>query len=530
MKFAFGCFLLGVSLLMPVGAATAQTPAAQSKLGNLTIALAGSVSSLDPHFHNFGPNNTVAEHIFEKLTRFDADGALVSGLATEWSMIEPNVWVFSLRQSVTFHDGLPFTADDVVFSFTRATQVPNSPGPFTAYLKGIDKVEAIDAHRVRLTLKAPNALLPFDLSTIFIVSRKAGEGATTDDYNSGKATVGTGPFRFASYERGERVMLARHDGYWDTRPTWAAVTLRIIPKAPSRVASLLAGDVDVIEAVSTKDAAGLAKDPAVTVAARPSTRLIYVALDQERDDSPFVDDGAGNRLAKNPLKDERVRRALALAIDRDAIRDRIMGGFAVPAAQLVPEGTAGHVAGLTPVYDLSAARALLADAGYPNGFGMTLHGSNDRYANDGEILQAVAAMWTKAGIKTKVEVMPFATMATQVRSRAVSAYQVGFAAVTGHGAAQLRTLVMSYDAKQGQGVLNYGRFSDAAIDADVDAAFQAADPAARAAAVERATKAAKAREVLIPIHFQVTVTAARAELAVRARSDEYTLAQDLSPK
>jgi peptide/nickel transport system substrate-binding protein len=239
----------------------------------------------------------------------------------------------------------------------------------------------------------------------------------------------------------------------------------------------------------------------------------------------------GEKLERNPLKDVRVRRALSMAVDREVIRVRLMGGLSVPAGQLVPEGVSGHVRGLGPdKHDVDGARKLLAEAGYPDGFSLTLHGSNDRYVNDGQILQAVAAAWRRVGIKTAVEVMPFATMATQVRSRAVSAYMVGLAAVTGDATGQLRSLVMTFNQQRGTGTLNYARFSDAGIDAAVDRAFSAPDEASRLKAVEEATRAAMEQAVLLPIHFQVTTWGARSNLVLAPRVDEYTMAHEIRPK
>lgn len=501
---------------------------AQSR--NLTLALAGSVTSLDPHFHNLIPNNNIAEHIFDKLAGFDATGKLQPRLATAWRQVDATTWEFKLRPGVTFSDGTPLTAADVVFSLTRIPTVPNSPGPFTPYIRGVT-AEAVDDTTVRMRTPAPNSLLPYDLSTIFIVSRKAAEGASTEDFNSGKAAIGTGPFKFSAFARGESVTLERNDRYWGEKPAWDRATFRMIPKAPSRIAGLLAGDLDVVEAVPTSDVENLKREQRFQVASAPSTRLIYVFFDQERDESPLVSGPNGEKLTNNPFKDVRVRRAMSLAVDREAIRTRLMGGFSVPAGQLVPEGTSGHVKGLAAdKADPDAAKKLLAEAGYPDGFTLTLHGSNDRYVNDGQILQALAAMWRRIGVRTNVEVMPFASMGTQVRSRAVSAYMVGFAAVTGDATAQLRTLVMTFNQQRGTGVLNYARFSDPKIDAAIDRAFAAANEEDRLAAVEEATRSAMSQHVLLPIHFQVTTWGARAGLNFTARTDEYTMAHEIRPR
>src|SRR5689334_23205076 len=296
--------LIAAALLGPAAALAA----------DLTIGLGTDVTSLDPHYHNLTPNNNVAQHVFGLLVQRNEKEQLEPGLATEWKTVDPTTWEFKLRKGVKFHDGSEFTAEDVIASLNRVPQVPNSPSPFTAYTKQIVKAEIVDPYTVRLRTATPYPLMPSDLTQVFMISHKA-ESASTDDFNGGKAAIGTGPYKLVRYAKGDRIELARFDGYWGGRTPWDKVTLRLLPQAAARVAALLAGDVQVIEAVPTADIGKLKQDKRIAMFRTVVDRLIYLHLDSNRDASPFVTGKDGNALNRNPLKDARVRHALSLAID-----------------------------------------------------------------------------------------------------------------------------------------------------------------------------------------------------------------------
>jgi peptide/nickel transport system substrate-binding protein len=422
----------------------------QARAADLTIGLGTDVTSLDPHYHNLTPNNNVAQHVYGLLVERNEKEQLQPGLATEWKAIDPTTWEFKLRRGVKFHDGSDFTADDVIASLNRVPKVPNSPSPFTAYTKQIVKTEVVDPYTIRFKTATPYPLMPSDLTQVFIVSKKA-ENASTDDFNSGKAAIGTGPYKLVRYAKGDRIELARFDGYWGGRTPWDKVTMRLLPQAARAVAALLAGDVQVIEAVPTSDIARLKQDKRIALFRTVVDRLIYLHLDSNRDASPFVTDKEGNALTRNPLKDARVRHALSLAIDRDAIVARVMEGEAVPSGQLVPDFLFGASRNLKPdKYDPAAAKKLLAEAGWPDGFGLTLHTPNDRYANDSKIAQTVAQMWTRAGIPTKVVAMPSATYFPQATELRFSTMLLGWSTGTGEASSSLKG--PDHDVQQGQGL------------------------------------------------------------------------------
>jgi peptide/nickel transport system substrate-binding protein len=345
----------------------------QAQANTLMIGLSTPVTTLDPHFHNLSPNNAMARHVFETLIATDSAQRHVPALAESWRALSDTEWEIKLRRGVRFHDGSEFTAADVLATLARVPKVPNSPAAFTVFVRPIVEATAVDSHTLRLRTAAPHPLLPSDLSAVLMLPKSVAESARTEDFNSGKAMIGTGPFRFAEYVAGDRVVLSRNDGYWGQKTGWDRVTFKMITSAPARVAALLAGDVQMIENVPTADIPKLKRDARVELSSAVSNRLIYLHMDSARaTNSPFVTTVDGKPMEPNPLRDPRVRRALSMMIDRKAIADRIMEGQAVPAGQLLADQFFGTSRNLKPdAYDPAAAKKLLAEAGYPNGFGLT---------------------------------------------------------------------------------------------------------------------------------------------------------------
>lgn len=292
---------------------------------DLVIGLKTEPSSMDPQYHALTPNTQISQTIFDTLVATDAQLKPVPALAESWT-VDGKVWTFKLRPGVKFSDGSPFTAEDVVFTYDRVPKVPNSPSPFTLYLGSVAKAEAVDPMTLRITTKevAPNLLV--NLAQLPIMSKKAAsgpaaEGKTTTELNSGDGLIGTGPYKFVSWKRGAEFVLARNENYWGKKPVWDKVIYRPISNAAARVAALLAGDVDMIEDPPTDDLPKLKGDKKLYVEETPSVRVVYVALDQYAEPSPGI-----QGTDKNPLKDKRVREALSLALNRDALVERVMGG------------------------------------------------------------------------------------------------------------------------------------------------------------------------------------------------------------
>ncbi len=310
-----------VATLLGLGAAQAQT---------LTMAVQQEPTSIDPHFHYTAPNNQTARHVFDSLIHADARLQPMPGLAESWRVVDDRTWEFTLRRGVTFHDGTPFTAEDVAFTFQRVPQVQNSPGSFALFTRG-KTVTVVDPHTIRISTQAPYPLMLNDLGMVSIVSRRAAEGASTEQFNSGRAAIGTGPFRFSSFRPGERVELTANGGYWGGSPEWRQVAIRLIRSNPARVAALLSGQVDVIDHVPTTDVTRLRGTAGISVLQVPSIFVVFLSIDSNRDITPHVCDNQGQPLQPNPLRDARVRRALSLAVNRGAIVERIMDGAALPA-------------------------------------------------------------------------------------------------------------------------------------------------------------------------------------------------------
>lgn len=519
-----------VRLLAAAAALIVTSAALPVRAANIVIGLSADVTAIDPHYHNLTPNNAVATHLFDFLVARNEKSQLMPGLATEWKAIEPTVWEFKLRKGVKFSDGSDFTAADVVASIERVPKVPNSPSPFTAYTKQITKIDVVDPYTIRFRTAQPYPLMPSDMVQIAIVS-KAAANASTDDFNAGKAAIGTGPYKLVRYTKGDRIELVRNDNWWGGRTPWDKVTLRLVTNDAARVAALLSGDVQAIENVPTADVAKLRQDRRLALFRQTSDRLMYVHMDSNRDVTPMVAAKDGKPLAKNPLKDPRVRKAMSMAVNRPLIVERVMEGEAVPAGQLVPDFLFGATKNLkVEKHDPEGARKLLAEAGYPDGFALTLHATNNRYVNDAKIAQALAQMWTRIGLKTEVVAMPSATFFPQATDLKFSVLLAGWSTGTGEASSSLKALLMTFNREKGFGTANRGRYSNGKVDALTEDALMTVDDVKREAYLQRATELAIGDTGLVPLHFQVSVWAARDGIAYTPRVDEQTLAHRFVPR
>ncbi len=505
--------------------------ATAAKERDVSIGLQAAITSIDPHYHNLSPNNSMMQHIFEPLIKRDANQKLAPGLATSWKAIDDLTWEFKLRKNVRFHDGSPFTADDVVFSFKRVPNVPNSPSSFATFTRPIVEVKVVDPHTLILKTANPHVLLPSDVASVLIVSRLNGEKAETSDYNSGKAAIGTGPYKFAEYIPNQRVVLKANYGYWGGEEPWDKVTFKILTNPAARVAALLSKDVQMIETVPTADIAKFSKDANFALADKVSNRVIYIHLNQSSEKSaPFVTARDGKPLDKNPFRDARVRKALSMAINRDAIADRIMEKKAVPAAQLLPDFFYGTSKKLKPArYDPEGAKKLLAEAGYPNGFAMTIHGPNNRYINDDKVAQAIAQFYSRIGIDAKVETMPSSVYFSRASKLEFGYMLLGWGTESGEQGSSLRSLLATFDAAKGMGVTNRGRYSNPAFDKMVTDALVTMDDKKREAMIQAAAEVAMNDTALIPVHYEVSTWATQKGFRYTPRTDQYTLAYELKP-
>jgi peptide/nickel transport system substrate-binding protein len=502
---------------------------ATATAAEISIGISADVTSLDPHYVATQHNVAIGWHVFDALTRVDEKARIIPGLATSWRAVDPTTWEFKLRKGVKFHDGSDFTADDVAYSLVRPLAIAGSPGGFAVYVRRIVSKQIVDPYTIRLKTATPYGAMPQDLNAIMIVSKKAALNAAPADFDSGRAMIGTGPYKFVRWARGDRVELARFDGYWDTRPAWDKVTFRMMSNDPARTAALMSGDIDVIENVPPSDLARLRANANLRIEQTVSWRTIFFHMDQFRTQPPLVTDLAGKSLGKNPFMDVRVRRAISKAINRKALAERAMENVAVPASNVVAPQIFGHHADVKPeAFDPEGAKKLLAEAGYPNGFAITVSAPNDRYINDDQVAQAVAQMLSRIGIKCAVEAMPFNVYLTKARDQQFSFAMLGWGSYAMDLA--LRALLMTPDADKGNGAWNWGRYSNPKVDKLVEQALDTVDDKKREALAREAGTVAAADVAIIPLYHQIVTWAMKKNISYQARTDERSLAQYFYPK
>ena len=502
-------------------------PVAQA--ADIKMAVRTDASSIDPHYHVYTPNSAVFRHIFDTLVLSDAKGQPLPGLALSWTPVGEDVWVFKLRPGVTFHDGSPFTAEDVAFSIARAPNVPNSPSSYAQYTKLVAGTEVVDPLTIRIRTKGPAPTLPIDLASIAIVSKRAAEGKATSDFNSGVAAIGTGPYRFIEWISGDHLTLERNPTYWGGVEPWEHVTRRAIPNDGARMAALLSGDVDMIEGVPGVDRARLAAAPNLALYECNAFRIVYIHLDSARDVSPGVSDANGVKMDRNPLKDVRVRRAISYAINRQALTEKLLSGQARPAGQYTAPGIPGSSANLPPPpYDPVLAQKLLKEAGWGEGFSIVLAGSNDRFPNDAQVAQAIGQMLARVGIKTDVQTMPAAIQFSRGSKLEFSVFMAGWVG-SGEASSPLTALMATYDPKTGMGPSNRGRWSNPAFDAALGEALRTLDDNKRNALYAKAAEIAVDDMGVVPVYFTINTWATKKSLVYDARADELSLAMGLRP-
>jgi peptide/nickel transport system substrate-binding protein len=502
-------------------AATAALFSVSASAETLRIGVLTEPTSMDPHFWWYQPNREVLRSVFDRLVEETATGGVGPHLAESWKLINDKTWEFKLRKGVKWHDGSPFTADDVVFTIERIPTVKGSPGNFSGAVAG-KKAVAVDDLTLRIITDKPSPQAARDLTQFTIASRKHTTGATTKDFNSGKVTIGTGAYKFVEWVKGDRVVLKANPDYWGGKPDWDEAIYRPISEDGSRVAALLNGDVDLINRVPTQDIVRLRKDDRVVVQQRAAKRLIFMWPDMGRDLSPHVKDAKGNVMWPNPLRDWRVRKALSKAINRPAILDRIMEGNARLSGNLMPEGVWGYNPDLkVEPFDPDGARKLLDEAGYANKIHLDVHVMNDRYVNSVQIVEAVAQMWTQVGVKTNVISMPDSAVIPLAKRRGVSMQLMGLAG-TGEPSGYMK--ISLHSRTPGFGSWNLTRYSNDRLDTLIETAIIEMDADKQLKMFQEAAAVALNDLVWIPIHHQVNTWATRKGVDYPARQDDHTVA------
>ena len=530
--------LSSVALCLTLATATAQAK-------ELTIGIASEPSSVDPHYHNLGPNNSSARNIYDRLINMDGKMQLTPALALSWEAVDDTTWELKLRKGVTFHDNTPFTADDVVFTFDRIPHVPNSPSAFTKFSKTFESIKIVDDYTLKIVTKGRQPLTPNNLAQVSIISKetvesyyKANPGIAKDalsvdssHFNSGKLAVGTGPYKLVSWKPGEPMTLQANQAYWGGAPTFDKVIVRPLKNDAARLAALQSGDIDMIDGVPTADLERITKNDKYSLFKTPSYYAIYLHMDSNREDTPNITAKDGSKI-KNPLLDVRVRQAISKAINREGIVSKIMDGAASPASQMIPEGFAGVSSKLKAVaYDVAGAKKLLAEAGYADGFKMVINAPNDRYVNDEQIAQVIAQLLSRIGIEMSVQTEPKATYFKNCSALKYSFMMLGWGSSTGEQGSTLMSLIHTYAKERGMGTSNRGRFSDPAIDTLLEDAMSDVDEGSRSAKIAKVAEMAIGEQyAIIPVHYQMNFWAARTGVTYTPRADNYTIIAEISGK
>jgi peptide/nickel transport system substrate-binding protein len=500
----------------------------------LTIGVRAGPESIDPHFTATGTHAETLKHVFDTLIWSGDELQLEPRLATQWTAVAPETWEFKLRPNVTFHDGSPFTAEDVKFSIERIPAVAG-PNPTTIYVRRVKSVEIVDPLTVRVHTDGPAPTLPNDFVRLFIVSAKAAKDFSTKEtanagFNSGKAAVGTGPYRFVSWTPKDQIVLERYDGYWGGKEPWARVVRKEIPNDAARVAQLKAGQVDLIVRAPASDVPTLKRDAKLAVSTIDTVYLFNIELDL-REKPAQVAAKDGSPLAKNPLADPRVREALDIAIDRPALAEIAMEGLGTPANQLVTPDIVGFDKSLAPIKpDVARAKALMAEAGYPDGFKLTLSFTSDRLPGDRQVGTSIAQMWARIGVDVAANAQP-GTVFFPARTRGdYAAAMSGWGTLTGEANYTLSSLVHSNDPAKKLGAFNVLGYANPEVDRLIEDAGVAMDEGRRRADLEKVNAlVAKDRPRLSVTAVGSAWAMQKARVTIKPRVDEDTLAMNVKP-
>ncbi len=501
-----------------VGTAILAATAAAAQEKSITIGLTSDPSHLYPLAGEELSSNIMYYHLYDPLVKRSADLSFGPGLAESWENIDDTTWRFKLREGVTFHNGNAFTADDVVFTVKKARESIRPD-----LVANIAEITKIDDLTVEITTPQPYAVLPNDLAEVLILDEEY--TTATGDEQMDLKPMGTGPYMLEEWIKEEKLVLSAFDDYWAGAPTIKSVTFRPITNPATRTAALLTGEVDVIQDLAVRDVERVRSEDGFEVVTRPSLLNVVLAMDT-RAKSPTIE-------GDNPMTDQRVREAIARAIDVDAINKIVMNGLATPSDQYVPASHTGYVDGMNfrEMYpmDVEKAKALLADAGYPDGFTMTLDATNNRYVNDAQIAQALASMLAKVGITLELNIMPKSNFWGYIRvpTENSSFIMSGWDVPAGDAGSMYGSLFYTRDKREGYGQVNRGSYSNADLDALIDKADSTPSIEERDAILQDATKILMADIPMIPLHYEQDIYGLRDGVTLQPRVDKFLWAYDM---
>ena len=487
----------------------------------------GDMQTTDPHSQNEGLTNNVNSLIYEFLVQRDKNLGLVPSLAESWTQVNPTTWRFKLRPGVKFHDGTPFTADDVVFSYERAKA---DTSQLRAYANAAGVPKRIDDLTVEFTTNGPNPIMLEHVATINVMSKawceknrcqKPQNFAAKEDMITAREANGTGPYALVSRQPDVKTVLKKNPNWWGIKTGLFDGNIDDVVYTPivsdaTRVAALISGEVDLINDPPPQDVPRLAQTPNIKVIEGVENRIVFLGMDQARNELLY-----SSVKGKNPLKDVRVRQALYHAIDIDAIQKNTMRGLSRPSGAILPSPVTStpEIERRLP-FDRDRAKKLLADAGYPSGFEVTLDCPNNRYVNDERICQAIAAMWSQVGVATKVNAMPRALYFPKLEKTDTSVYMLGWGGASTDGIFTLQPVLSTWNGK-GDGDFNYGRYSNAKVDELTAKVKVNMNQQERLGQIREALLAQSAQVNLIPLHRQVIPWASRSNVSVPHRADNF---------
>lgn len=497
MKFNLQVLSLAAALALGASSVAAQSV-------TIRVANQGDSLSMDPHSLNESLQLSVTGNVYEPLVGRNKDLSLAPMLATSWKQTSPTVWRFELRQGVQFHDGSPFTADDVLFSLKR-TQLDGSD--MKSYTNDFKEVRKINDHVVEIETKTPFPILPDVLSLVYIMSKKwceANQAVGPVDRRKGIENAasfranGTGPWRLRERQPNVRTTFSRNGNYWGKNESNATdIIYTPIGNDATRVAALLSGEVDVMEPVPVQDIERVNSSPNTRAITGPELRTIFLGMDQKRDELLY-----SNIKGKNPFKDKRVRQAFYQAIDIDGIKKTVMRGASNPSALLVGPGINGFQPDMKRLpYDVEAAKKLMAEAGYASGFEVSMNCPNDRYVNDARICQAVAANLARINVKINLQAETKGTYFPKILRRDTSFYMLGWTPSTYDSHNALNALVACVDDK-GAGQFNLGAYCNPKVDELTKKIQAETDKTKRNAMIREAFEIHNADVGHIPLHQQ----------------------------
>jgi peptide/nickel transport system substrate-binding protein len=515
-------------LALALAAALAASLAAALPADARTLRWAGrgDPQTMDPYSQNENLTNNINWHIYDTLVTRDRNLKIVPGLASSWEQTGPTTWRFKLRPGIKFHDGTPFTADDVVFSFQRATE---DTSQIRAYARASGKPRRIDDLTVEFVTDGPNPIELEHIVTIFIMSKSWSEKnkatkpldfKNKEEMITARQANGTGAYILKTREPDVKTVMVKNPDWWgwkdkDNDGNVTEMIYTPIANDATRLAALVAGNVDVVNDPAPQDVPRLAQTPGVKVIEGFEQRIVFLGMDQARDELLY-----SNVKGKNPLKDKRVRQALYQAIDIEAIHKATMRGLSKPSGGLTPSPVQS-----TPELERrlpfapEQSRKLLAEAGYPGGFEVTLDCPNNRYVNDEKICQAIAAMWSKVGVNTKLVTMPRAQYFPKLEKLDTSIYMLGWGGGSTDAIFTLQPVLATFNGK-GDGDYNYGRYTNSAkFDALVAEIKNEMNADKRLALIRRALELNKDEINVLPLHRQVIPWAVRANVDTPHRAD-----------